>query len=385
MLAALSALLLLPLLAQAAEPLKIGMITTLSTPAGYLGEDIRDGFQIAIEQGKGTLGGVPVELVVADDAVNPDIAKELVTRMLQWDRISVFTGAVFSQTTLAIQPEIMRANGYFISSNTAPIELDGANCQPNYFIASWHNTGQFEAAAAAANGRGYKRMLMIAANVSGGREAVTYFRKNYQGPIVSEMLVKLNQTDFAAEISQLRALRPDALFTFLPGGMGVSFLRQLHQAGLPGIKLYSGMTVDTRLMQAVGDAAVGSVGVTFWHTDFDNPASRRFVEDFETRFKRPPTTYAAQGYESARLIASALQATGGKTGTQAFRAALRAAKFESVRGSFSFAPDQHPVQSWYETQIVKGPDGKPVMRTVRKLLADHRPPLADECKRAAAP
>ncbi len=370
--------------AQSAPPVKIGMITTLSTAAGYLGEDIRDGFQIALDQGNGALGGVPVQLSVADDALNPNISKEQVTRMLERERINVFTGAVFSQTTLSIQPEIMRAGAFFVSSNTAPLALDGANCKPNYFVASWHNTGQFEAAAAAANHTQPNRMMLVVANFNGGREAIASFREHYKGNIVGEMMVKMNQTDYAAEVSQIRAVQPDAIFTFLPGGMGVSFLRQMHQAGMRNIKFYSGMTVDTRLMQAVGDAAIGSVGSTFWHTDLDNAATKKFVVDFVRKYKREPTTYAAQGYESALLIGAALKASGGKAEGDAFRNALRTAKFESLRGNFSLAQNQHPVQDWYETEIVRGADGKPVMRTVRKVLTAQRPPLASLCKMETA-
>src|SRR5690349_2573047 len=108
-LCAVSALFTMTSSAQTAPPVKIGMITTLSTPAGYLGEEIRDGFQIALDQGNGSLGGTRVELVVADDTVNSNVAKELVTRMLERDRINVFTGTVFSPVTLAIVPEILRA------------------------------------------------------------------------------------------------------------------------------------------------------------------------------------------------------------------------------------------------------------------------------------
>jgi branched-chain amino acid transport system substrate-binding protein len=368
--------------ANAAEPVKIGLITTLSTPLGYLGEEIKRGFELAVQQEDGKLGGIPVKLLIADDALNPNVASELATRMLQSDRVKIFSGTVASPITLSLVPRVLDAGGYFISTNSAPIAFDGEHCHPRYFVASWHNTGQFEAAVASAAANKVKRAVLIAARFNGGLEALESWKALYKETIVDEILVKLNQTDFAGEISQLKLSRPEAIFTFLPGGMGTSFLRQLHQAGLRNIAVYPGFTVDSLQVQAVGDAALGAVGSTFWNDDFDNSANVRFVSDYQRAFGRVPTNYAAQGYDAARLIGSALNATGGDVDETKFRSALREAKFESVRGSFSFDIDQHPIQDWVATAVSKTPSGEYRIKTVAKVITQHRPPLATQCKMA---
>jgi branched-chain amino acid transport system substrate-binding protein len=366
--------------ANAQSPVKIGLITTLSTPGGYIGEDIRDGFQLAAGQEGGKLGGVPVELVVADDGLNPTTGKEIAQRMLQRDGVKIFSGTVFSVVALAIVPDLMRAGAFYVSANTGPVDFAGKGCQPNYFVASWHNEASVNAAGVAATRLGAKRVVTIAANYYAGKEATAAFKHTYKGQVVDEILVKLNQTDYAAEISQIRAAKPDGVYSFLPGGMGISFLRQMQQAGLTDIKQFNGTTIDAKMMGIIGEAGKNVVGTTFWNADFDNPVSKQFVSAFRAAYKREPSVYAAQGYDAARLIGSALRATKGNVADDAgFRAALRAAKFDSVRGKFRFGKDQYPVQDWYMAKATRNEAGGYYLKTDQKLLSDYASPNVDEC------
>ena len=140
-------------------------------------------------------------------------------------------------------------------------------------------------------------------------------------------------------------------------------------------------SMDYRTMTAVGEAATGVTLATFWNTDFDNPQSKRFVADFEAKYHRLPTFYAAQGYDAARLTASALKAVDGDMGKpDAFRAAMRKANFDSVRGTFHFGPNQHPVQDWYAARVETGSDGKLAIRTQKKILEDYGDSYAAACK-----
>lgn len=366
--------------ATAQEAVKIGLITTLSTPVAYIGEDIKAGYELAIAQEGGKLGGIPVQLLVADDTLNPSVAKEAATKFLESEKVKIFSGGVNSIVTLSMVPQILSGGAYWIAANSAPVALDGPNCHPRYFVVSTHNTGPFEATSATAAKMAQKKTLLMAANFNGGKEAMEAWKATFKGDIQDEILVKFNQTDHAGEISQLKLARPEAIFTFFPGGMGIAFLRQLYQAGLRDVKIFPGIVLDSRMVQAVGDAALTSFGSTMWNDDLPNPANAQFVADFQKRYNRLPTIYAAQGYDAARLIGSALKASNGDVDSDAFRKALRAAKFDSVRGNFSFDVDQHPIQDWYMTEVKKSPSGEYRIHTVEKVLSNHRPPLANECK-----
>lgn len=368
--------------AGAAEPVKIGMITTLSGPGGYIGEDVRDAFKLAIAEEGGTLGGVPVTLVVEDDALKPGNGKQIADRFLNSEKIKVVTGIIFSNVAEAVVPDVVAAGAFYLSPNAAPSNFAGKNCNKNYFVVSWQNDSLHKSAGENANRLGFKRMFILAPNYQAGKDALTGFKQLYKGEVVGELYTKLDQTDYSAEMAQIRAAKPDAVFQFHPGGLGITFLKQYVQAGLKDTipLVVAEPSIDTHTLEAVGEASVGIHGSTHWNTDFDNPASQAFVADFVKTYGRLPTYYASQGYDTARLIASALKAVGGDVDkSDAFRDALRKADFVSVRGAFKFAANQNPIENWYSTEVVKGADGKPAIKTTGLLLKDHVDAYVNDC------
>ena len=365
----------------AADPVKIGMITTLSGPAGYLGQDIRDGFKLAMEDGK--LGGVPVELVVEDDGLKPGQGKQIAERFLGEEGIKLFTGIVFSNVAGATVPDIVDNDAFYVSPNAAPSNMAGKECNRNYFVVSWQNDSLHESAGQNATNLGYKKAFVLAPNYQAGKDAIAGFKRYFKGEIAGEIYTRLDQTDFAAELAQVRAAKPDVVFQFHPGGLGITFLRQYEQAGLmkeiPMVVAEPSM--DGVTLAAVGDAAIGLNVTSHWNSDFDNAANKKFMEAWNKAYNRPVTYYASQGYDAALAYASALKATGGSLDdADAFRAALRKADFESVRGKFAFGPNQHPVQNWYALKVEKGEDGKPVLKTVGEVFKDHGDAYSAECK-----
>ncbi len=377
--ASVAALAALP--AFAADPVKIGMITTLSGPAGYLGQDIRDGFMLAMEDGK--LGGVPVELVVEDDGLKPGQGKQIAERFLGEEGIKLFTGIVFSNVAGATVPDIVDNDAFYVSPNAAPSNMAGKECNPNYFVVSWQNDSLHESAGQNATNLGYKKAFVLAPNYQAGKDAIAGFKRYFKGEIAGEIYTRLDQTDFAAELAQVRAAKPDVVFQFHPGGLGITFLRQYEQAGLmkeiPMVVAEPSM--DGVTLAAVGDAAIGLNVTSHWNSDFDNAANKKFMEAWNKAYNRPVTYYASQGYDAALAYASALKATSGSLDdADAFRAALRKADFESVRGKFAFGPNQHPVQDWYALKVEKGEDGKPFLKTVGDILKDHGDAYAVDCK-----
>lgn len=368
----------------AAEPVKIGMVTTLSTGAGYLGEDVRDGFLLAVAQEGGKLGGTDVEVMVEDDSLKPANGKQIAERMVKRDGARIMTGIIFSNVAMAVVPGLLRDGITYVSPNAGPSPLAGKGCNAGYFVASWQNDNLHEAPGQYAQDVGYKSAFILAPNYQAGKDALTGFKRYFKGEIVGELYTKLGQTDYSAEIAQIRAAKPAVVFQFLPGGMGINFLKQYAQAGLKKDMplVLSGVSIDERIIAALGEVVDGVVNPSFWAPTLDNAANVQFVAAFRDAYGRTPTAYAAQGYDSARLIGSALAAVGGDASdVDGFRAALREAEFDSVRGSFSFDRSQHPVQDWFVRVVEKQADGSFVNRvTGQKVFTAHGNAYEAECQ-----
>ncbi len=379
--AALAAMLAAPAVARAqATPLKIGFITTLSGPGGYLGADIRDAFNLAIADGK--LGGTAVQLLVEDDALKPAQAKQIVDRFLKTERIKLFTGVVFSNVMEAIAPDVLDEGAIYVSPNAGPSSLAGKGCHRNYYVVSWQNDTLHESAGENANRLGHKNVFVLAPNYPAGRDAINGFKRFFKGTIAGEVYTRLDQTDYAPEMAQIRAANPDAVFQFHPGGLGIAFIRQYQQAGLGGkiSMVVSSPSLDSTTLNAVGDAALGIEVSAQWNSDFDNPISKKFVADFQARYSRMPTYYASQGYDTALAIAAALKETGGRVDdTEAFRRAMLKANFDATRGKFRFGANQHPVQDWYAIRPERGADGKLFLKTQGKVLSDRGDAYVAQC------
>jgi len=366
----------------AMEPVKIGMVTTLSTTAGYLGEEMRDGFKLAIDQENGKLGGIPVELLVEDSGRKPEKAKQIAERYIKKDGVKILTGIIFSNVAMAVVPKVVREDVVYLSPNAGPSKLAGKGCDKNYFSVSYQNDNIDEVVGKYVNEAGHKNVYLIAPNYPAGKDHLAGFKRYYKGEIAAEVYTKLGQADYAAEIAAIRAKKPEALFFFLPGGMGVNFLKQFSQAGLgESIALYGpAFSFDERILKAVGSAALGVKNGSQWTHDLENEANKQFVAAYQKAYNRTPTLYASQGYDTARLIGSALKAVDGKLDTIAdFRNALKKADFESVRGNFSFGKNQHPVQDLYIREVIQTSSGGYTNKTLEKVFSNHVDAYAEQC------
>lgn len=362
---------------------KIGFLVTTSGPGAAIGRDLIDGFKLGIRHGGGKLGGVPVELIIADDQAKPDVGRQAVDKMIDRDRIDILSGLIWSNVLLAVARPALDAGIFVISANAGPSVLAGKRCHPNFFAASWQNDNVHEAMGHHAQKSGYKRVYIMAPNYPAGRDALAGFKRFYKGEIAGEVYTQFGQLDYAAEIAQLRAAKPDATYFFYPGGMGINFVRQYAQAGLTKeIPLLGpSFSLDQIVLPAAGDAAIGALASTFWSEKLPNPANKRFVADFEAAHERIPSPFAAQAYDTARLIGSALKATGGRVDNKdAFRAAMLKADIDSVRGSFKLNTNHFPIQSYYLTEIVKDEKGRLIMDLRDTLLKDHGDAYVGDCK-----
>ncbi len=344
---------------QAADKVKIGFVSTLSGPSSALGVDIRDAFLLAVKLNGGKLGNLPAEVIVSDDQFKPDVAKQLFEKNVKRDKVDFMTGVVFSNIMLAALPEALDNNTLYISPNAAPSSMAGKDCNPLFYAVSWPNDAYHEAAGQFANQREMKSVYLLAPNYQAGKDSLAGFKRMFKGSVVGENYTKLGQLDYAAELAEIRAAKPQALYIFLPGGMGINFIKQFVGAGLgKDINLLlPGFSADQDVIRPVGAAMSGLFNTAHWSPDFTNAANQKFMAEFEKEYKRIPTVYAAQGYDAAQLINAAVRDVKGKLeDREAVRKALKAARFESVRGAFRFNTNQYPIQNYYVRTI--GSDGK---------------------------
>lgn len=368
--------------AQAEEPLKIGYIATLSGPGGALGQDIVDGFELGIAHSGGTLGGREIELIVDDDQLRPEVGLQVATRMIERDEVPIIAGVVFSNVMMAIARPVTEAGVILVSTNAGPSPLAGEQCHPNFFSTSWQNDQTHEAVGNYLQDQGVERLFVMAPNYQAGWDSINGVKRYFEGEIVGEIYTQVNQPDYAAELAQIRAAAPEAVFVFYPGGMGVNFVKQYAQSGLKDqIPLYSAFTVDETTIPAQGEDAIGVFTAGFWSPDLDNEANRRFVEGFKETFGRDPSHFAAQAYDAALLLDAALAALGGDASdVEALRAAMRAARFDSVRGEFVLNDNNFPIQDFYVQEAVRRDDGSIGLRTVGVAFEDHADAYHRDCR-----
>ncbi len=370
----------LPAMAQ--SPLKIGFMAELSGPQGALGQDQYDALMMVIERNGGKLGGVPVTILKEDSQLKPEVAVQLADKLIEREKVPIITGITFSNIMMAVNKKITSAEVFLVGSNAGPSPVAGAQCSPYFFSVSWQNDQQAEVVGKYATDKKYARIVTIAPNYQAGKDFVAGFKRYFDKPPVNELWPALSTQDFSAEIAQIAAAQPDAIFAFLPGGLGINFVKQWAQSGLKDkVAFLSASTADGIGLPAMGDAAAGVIAGTFWGPDFKNEANQKFVKEFEAKFKRIPSQYAAQSYDAALLLDSAIgKVKGNVADKKAFRAALAAADFKSVRGDFKFGTNQFPVQDMHVFEAVKDPQGRMTLKTIGTPLKNATDAYASQCQ-----
>ena len=363
---------------------KVGLIYTLSGPSAALGEQARNGFQLAVDTMGGSLGGDKVEVVVADDEQKPDVAVNKVKELLERDKVDVVVGPIFSNVLMAIEKPVVDAGKILVSTNAGASSLAGKDCNPLFFVTSYQNDDIHQTAGEYAHKQGFKNVFLMAPNYQAGKDAINGFKRSYKGNVAGEVYTQLGQLDFSAELAQIAAFQPDAIFTFMPGGMGVNLVKQYRQAGLDKVPLLSAFTVDESTLPAQQDAAVDLLSATNWTPDLDAPGNKEFVAAYEAKYGAVPGTYAMQAYDAALLLDAALKATGGNAAdSKALAKAMETATFPSLRGKFKFGPNHYPIQDLYIAKAVKREDGKFATSMVEKVFTDHQDSYAKDCQMPA--
>lgn len=371
----------------AAPPIKVGFISTFSGPQGVLGQELGDGFKLALKHTGGKLGGRPAQVVFGDDQAKPDIGRQVADKMVESDRVQIITGINFSNVLLAVIKPVLDAGVFYVSVNAGPSQLAGRQCNPHFFAASFQNDTTHEAIGIYMQNKGIKNVYLMAPNYPAGKDMLAGFKRYFKGEIAGEVYTAFGQLDYSAEIAQIRAKKPDAVMFFYPGGMGINFVKQYSQAGLKDqIPLYTGAhVVDQTTLPATGDAALGVVAAAIWTEYLDNEPSKRFARDYEAEYGRIPSPYAAIGYDTGLLIDAALKTIDGRIeDKKAFRKAMENVKFDSIRGSFRFNTNHFPFQNFYLTEVRKDEKGRLVNALTGTIVRDHPDAHVAECKMPAA-
>jgi len=365
-----------------AADIKVGIALDISGPFSALGAEARDGFELAIEKLGGKLGGQPAEFLRTDFGGNPEQANQLVSRYLQRDKIDFFTGPIGSNAALAVGPALFAAKVPYLSANPGPSAYAGDKCNP-YFFAQYQNDTYDEAAGKVANEKGYQNVVLIAPNYPAGKDHLNGFKRLYKGGVKDEIYTKLGQIDYAAEIAQIRAAKPDAVFFFLPGAMGINFVKQFVGGGLKDIPLIApGFSADEDVIQAVGEPMIGVLNTAHWTHDLQNPANAEFVSAFRKKYDgRYPSVYAAMAYDTLMAMDAAVRDVSGKVeDREAVLKALKNPSFKSLRGDFKYGVNNFPVQNYYLREVGKDAEGRITNKLVGTTLEQHQDAYVGACK-----
>ena len=370
--------------ASAQQKLKIGFITTLSGPQGVIGADMKNSVELALDHLNRKVGGLETEVIYGDDQVKPDVGKQVAEEMMKKHQVNFVAGIIWSNVMLAVAPTVTEAGTFMIGTNAGPHELAGKMCNQMFFTTSWQNDQTPEAMGKYMQEKGINDVYLMAPNYAAGKDMITGFKRYFKGRIVDEVYTRLGQTDYQAELSQLRSKNPKAVFVFYPGGMGISFLRQYSEAGLRGIyPLYSVYTVDELSIPAVKHAALGQLETRIWSPDIKVPASQKFVADYQKKYGgKLPSFYGAQSYDGIMLIDSAVRAVKGNlSDKKGMIAAMRKANFNSVRGKFTYNHNHFPIENFYLLKAVAGPTAAsdPVMEIQQTVFSSHKDAYNQEC------
>ncbi|MHA7773145.1 ABC transporter substrate-binding protein [Roseibium sp. M-1] len=370
-----------PVSAQDVPELKIGLMATFSGPAAVYGEHMRDGFMLALRQSNGALGGLPTNVIVVDDKLDPDYAVEQATKLINENGVDMIVGVNFSKIMLAVHDPIVRSQTLFIGTHSGPAPIAGRNCSRYFFSTASQDDQVHETMGRFASLKGFQGVVTIAPDYEAARDAVAAFRRHFKGQIARELFPKLGQTDFSEEFKQIGEIEPDAIYAYMPGGMGVELVKQFHTSGLKGIiPFLSANTVNAVTLPYTAEMAEGLFSASQWAPNLDNPANKRFVREFSRAYKYAPSIYSAQGYDAAKLIHFALELTGGVKDQEALISAISAAPFESVRGDFRFNSNQFPIQDFYLVEAVRRTSRLYEMEATARVFDDVGDAYSGSCR-----
>ncbi|MBC7953081.1 MAG: ABC transporter substrate-binding protein [Rhodospirillaceae bacterium] len=373
----------LPSGAGASDPsIVVGVVATLTGPGALAGQDLVDGFNLALKQLGGRFSNQEVRVVLADDKGSPDIARQQVKRLMDRERLDMVLTGVSAPSLATIIKPLVDARLFVLNLDQSPPALSGAECSQFLFSLAAPVDGLHEAMGQYLAAEHIRRVVVVGPQTGVTNDAVAALKRTFPGEVVAVLSPHPGAATFAPELDHIKQLKPDAIYSLLTGGMGGGFVRAWGASPLKGeIPLFPlWPAVERQMLPAMADAAQDMISIGTWGNDLDSIPNRRLNADFEMEFGRPPSTWAAQGYDAAFLVDSALKATNGKTSNEdALRTALRRADFISARGSFKFNTNQFPVLNYYLRKVSRDAKGRPTHEMRGVVLKEWRDRQAHSC------
>lgn len=368
--------------ASAHADVTVGFSGVMSGPAAVLGQDQHDGFMLAIEQLGGKFGDQKVNVVSEDDQLKPDVGAQIMQKFIERDKVDAIVGLGFSNVLMAELRRVKESGVPALATNAGPAPVAGKLCSKNLFGLAWQNDTMSEAMGQYVQDIGLKSAYLMAPSYQAGKDKLNGFKRYYKGKIVKEVYTPLGQLDYSAEISNLQAAKPDALFVFYPGGLGINFIRQLGQAGLMGhLPFFSESLIDSNTLVALKTQAAGAIYGATWSPVLDNAQNQKFVKAYKEKYGRVPSEYAANAYDAAYLLDAAVRKVKGNVSDRAaFVAAVKEAgsTFPTVRGKFAFNTNNMPIQNLYAFKVVKDGD-KVEVKKLATVFTDHQDAYVSKC------
>lgn len=369
------------------DPIKIGFVTTLTTPAAVIGQDMVDALNLALKHFGDEVAGRKVEVVIEDDGFKPEVGRQKVEKLIQSDDVDIVAGFIWSNVLLASQQPALRAGKLLVSTNAGPSELAGKACNQNFFSTRGQNDVTPMALGEQMNKDGVKSVYIMAPNYAAGKDITRGVESTFKGEVVGKDLTRWGadpQLDFSAELAKVKASGAEAMMVFYPGRAGGAFFSQLERAGLGDMPIYSVWTVDAISMPKMKEAGLeqvkNSVTVEGWSPDLDNAANKRFVEGFKEEYGRYPSFYAMGAYELIPFLYAGIEATGGDiSDLKALGDELRKADFESTRGEYAYGKNGYPIADYFAREVVEDADGNWTFKITGTAADDLQDPYVDEC------
>ncbi|MQA95941.1 MAG: ABC transporter substrate-binding protein [Streptosporangiales bacterium] len=344
-------------------PVKIGLLVPLSGVYAPLGEDMRAGFQLYLDQHGGKLGGRQAEVVTADEGEGPQTGVPAAQKLVTQDQVAAVVGVVNSATALGLRDFFDESKRPLVVANAGANELAGARRSDYLWRTSFTNGDVGEALGPAVKDDVDGEVYLIAADYAAGKESTGGFRKSFEaagGKIAGSEFTPFGKTqDFQPYLSAIRDSGADAVYAFYAGAEAVNFVKQYKEFGLADeVQLYGpGFLTEGGVLAAQGQAALGVQTSLHYSTELDSPRNKEFSAAYTAKVKKPPTVYSVQAYDSAAVLDKALAAAPGASGPELAKAIGGVGAIDSPRGSWSFGADHDPEQTYYLREVRSGGGG----------------------------
>jgi branched-chain amino acid transport system substrate-binding protein len=343
--------------AQNQGKLKVGFMLPATGTFASLGTAIDNGFRLYVTEQGGKIAGREVEYVRVDDESDPSKATDNVNKLIKRDNVDVIVGTVHSGVAMAMAKAAKESGTLLLIPNAGAVAVTGPMCAPNIFRSSFSNWQPGYAMGEVAAKKGHKKIVTITWKYAAGDESVKGFKDAFEkggGSVVKELSLPFPNVEFQALLTEIAALKPDAVFTFFAGGGAVKFVKDYSAAGLKKtIPLYGSGFLTDGTLEAQGADADGLLTALHYGDNLNTKRDQAFRLAYAKTYKLQPDVYAVQGYDAGQMLGIGLNATKGDAkNINGFAQALRSAKIDSPRGPFTLSKNHNPVQDFYLRKVV---------------------------------